>query len=175
GLAAEGIALAGSPDRHRIEDGRLDDDVGRAVLDLGRRGAHDAGDADRAAGVRDEERVRVERSLNVVERLDLLARLRAPDDQTVAAVGPRRDPRCVVRVDRLAELEHHVVARVDDVADRADAGGAEAHLDAIRRRPDRDAAAPAADASRAQARIAHSDPHTPPPPLARLPHVAAGA
>src|SRR4029079_7183693 len=74
GLAAEGIALAGSPDRHRIEDGRLDDDVGRAVLDLGRRVAHDAGDADRAAGVRDEERVRAERSLNVVERLTPPAR-----------------------------------------------------------------------------------------------------
>ena len=119
GLAAEGVALAGPPDRHGVEDRRLDDDVGRTVLDLGRRVAHDAGDADRAAGVRDEEGVRVERPLDVVERLDPFAGLRAPDDQPVAAVGPRRDPCRVVRVDRLAELEHHVVARVDDVADRA--------------------------------------------------------
>ena len=49
----------------------------------------------------------------------------ADDDPAVV------DGRGVERVDRLAELEHHVVADVDDVADRPLAGRDEAHLDVV--------------------------------------------
>ena len=45
-------------------------------------------------------------------------------------------------VDRLAQLDHHVVRGVDDVADRALPGGQQAHLDPVRRRADADAARP---------------------------------
>ena len=56
-------------------------------------------------------------------------------------------------MDRLAELQHHVVGRVDDVADGALAGSEQAHLDAVRRRADRHAAHPAPDEPRAQVRV----------------------
>ena len=62
---------------------------------------------------------------------------RAADDDPAVV-----DRRGVERVDRLAELEHHVVRGVDDVADRAQAGGQQAHLDPVRRRADRHAARP---------------------------------
>ena len=56
----------------------------------------------------------------------------------------------IERVGRLAELEHHVVAGVDDVAHRAHPGGLEAHLDLVRRRPDAEPADDAADEPGAQ-------------------------
>ncbi len=118
-----------------------------ASLDLGVGAAHDPGEADRPSRIGDEQRLGVEVADDVVERLEALARPREPDDDPAVA-----DRRGVERVDRLAELEHHVVARVDDVADRALAGGQEAHLDPVRRRPDRHAAHPAADEARAQDR-----------------------
>ena len=92
---------------------------------------------------------------DVVDRLEPLAGLRAPDDQPVPAACVARDAVGVVGVDRLAQLEHHVVADVDDVADRALAGGPEPHLDPIRRRTDRHAVHPAADEPRAPGGIAH--------------------
>ena len=60
-LGAEGVALAGPADAHRVEDGRLDDDVGRPVRHLGRGAAHHAGDADDRPRVGDDEGLRVER------------------------------------------------------------------------------------------------------------------
>ena len=49
-----------------------------------------------------------------------------------------RQPFEIERVHRLADLEHHVVGDVDDVVDRADAGGLEALAQPVRRRRDRD-------------------------------------
>src|SRR6185295_233988 len=63
----------------------------------------------------------------------------------------------IKRVDRLAQLDHDVVGRVDDVADRALAGGQEAHLDPVRRRPDVHATHPPRDEPRAQVRIEYVD------------------
>ena len=54
------------------------------------------------------------------------------------------DRRPVERVDRLAQLQHHVVRGVNHVRDRALAGGEEAHLDVVRRRADGHAAHPPA-------------------------------
>jgi tRNA-binding EMAP/Myf-like protein len=84
---------------------------------------------------------------NVVERLDRFAGVGTTHDDATAADDSR-----VERVDRLAQLEHHVVAHVDDIADRPLAGGDQAHLDPVRGGPDRDAADPAADETRTQLR-----------------------
>ena len=45
GLGSEGVAEGRPADADRIEDGRLDDDVGGPLPDLGRGAAHDPGDA----------------------------------------------------------------------------------------------------------------------------------
>ena len=126
----------------------FDDDVGRAVADLGRGAAHDAGDADRPGRVGDDQRLGVELALDVVERLEPLPGPGAPDEDPAVVDRGR-----IERVDRLAELDHHVVRGVDDVADRALAGGEQAHLDAIRRRPDVDVAHPATDEARTEVAI----------------------
>ena len=94
----------------------------------------------------------VELAVDVVERLEPLALAGQADDEPAVADRGR-----IERVDRLAELEHHVVADVDDVADRALAGGDEPHLDDVGRRPDGHAADPAADEPRAQRRLLDLD------------------
>ena len=133
-LRAERVAERGPPDADGVEHGGFDDDVGRGVRDLRRCPAHDSGDPEDRLRVADEQRVGIELALDVVERLDALAGSRqAHDDPTVV------DRRRIEGVDGLAELEHHVVAHVDDVADRALARRDQAHLDPVRRRPDRDA------------------------------------
>ena len=131
GLRAKGVAEGGSPDADRIEDRGLHDDVGRGIADLGPRAAHDPGDPERPDRVGDEQRVRVELAVDVIERLEPLPGAREADDDPALVDGGR-----IERVDRLAELEHHVVADVDDVADRPLAGRDQAHLDVVRRRPD---------------------------------------
>ena len=72
-----------------------------------------------------------------------------PADDDPAVV----DGRAVEDVDRLAELDHHVVRGIDHVADRSLAGRHQAHLDPVRRRPDPDTAHPARDEPRTEVRI----------------------
>ena len=105
----------------------FDDDVGRGGRDLGRRAAHDPGDPQGPGGIGDEQGLRLELALDVVERLHALALACEADDDPAVVDGGR-----VEHVDRLAELQHHVVADVDDVADRPLAGRHEAHLDVVR-------------------------------------------
>ena len=103
----------------RLEPGDLEHDRGRGVGDLGVEAAHHAAHADRhVVGVADQQVVGRERALGAVERRDRLAVAAQPDAE--AAAPERVEIVCVVR---LVELEHHVVADVDDVADRAHAGG----------------------------------------------------
>ena len=103
-------------DRHGVEGRGLDEHVAGARSHLGRAAAHDAGETDRTRLVGDEQVLGVERAHLAVERLELLARRRAAHRD--AALQPVE----VVAVDRLAELEHHVVRDVDQDAERADAG-----------------------------------------------------
>ena len=126
-LGPERVAECRPADADRIEDRRLDDDVGRRVRDLGRRPAHDPGDRQRPGRIGDEQGLGLELALDVVERLDALALAGEADDDPAVVHGRR-----VERVDRLAELQHHVVADVDDVADRSLTGRDEAHLDVVR-------------------------------------------
>ena len=93
--------------------------VGGRVADLGVGAAHDPGDADRTVvGVADQQ---------VVGRSACARRRRAwSASRRARPVRMRKPwPPSVARsygVVRLAELEHHVVADVDDVVDRAHAG-----------------------------------------------------
>ena len=81
------------------------------------------GDRGRAVGVVDQHHLRVERAGLAVERLHLLAVARAADGERRA-----RDAVEVERVQRLAGEQHHVVGDVDDVRDRALAGGHQPRL-----------------------------------------------
>ena len=65
-------------------------------------------------------------------------RMRSPGARARMTSAPLRQPLEVERVHRLSELEHHVVGDVDDVADRADAGGSQAIGQPLRRGPDGD-------------------------------------
>ncbi len=97
------------------------------VGDLRGRATHDPGDGERALGIGDEQGLGLELADDVVEGLEPLPGVREADDDPASA-----DRGSIERVDRLAELEHDVVAHVDDVADRALAGGDESHLDRVR-------------------------------------------
>ena len=97
------------------------------VGDLARRAAHDPGHREDTGRVGDDERLRVEGPFDVVERHEALTGERPADDEP-AVVDRRR----VEGMGRLAELEHDVIARVDDVAHRAHAGRLEADLDPVR-------------------------------------------
>ncbi len=156
-LGAQREPLGRPPDAHWVEDRRLDGNVSRRVADLRGRAAHDPGDADRAVAVGDQEHLAGELAFDMVQRLEPLPRKRATHDDRGPPVGPGTNGAGVERVDRLTELEHHVVRGVDDVRDRPLAGGEEAHLDAIGRRADGDAADPATDEAGAQVGIVHVD------------------
>ncbi len=125
-LRPQTVALAGPADADRVEDRRLDDHVRRVRPDLGCHATHDPGDGDRSPRVGDHEGVLGERPVDVVERLEPLAGGGSTDDDPAVVDG-----RGVERVDRLAELEHDVVARIDDVAHRPHPGGEQPGLDKL--------------------------------------------
>ena len=136
----------------RVEDGGLDGDLGRGIGDFALRAAHDAGNTDGARRVRDDQRVWGQLAIDVVQRLEPLSGVsQADDDRSVVNRG------AVEGVRGLAQLEHDVVRGVDDVADRAHAGGLKPHLDGVRRGADLRAADPAADESGAQPGLQNLD------------------
>jgi hypothetical protein len=126
GLRPERVTLARSPDEDRIEDGGLDDHVSRPLGDLARCAAHDSGDRQGARGISDNQVVGSQLALDVIERLDAFPGPCPPDDQLMAG-----DARSIERMGRLAELEHHVVRGIDDVADRTHPGRLEPDLDRV--------------------------------------------
>ena len=138
-LGAQAEASGGLHHAERREPGDLEGDRVRVVGDLGVEPAHHAGDADRpVVGVADQEIVGGERLHIAVERRHRLAGGRQPDPKPPPVrVGTERGE--VVGVVRLVELEHHVVADVDDVADRSHPGRREAALHPNGRRADDDA------------------------------------
>ena len=109
----------------KIADSTTTSVVAAETSDVG--AAHDPGDPQGPGRIGDEQRLRLELALDVIERLHPLALAREADDDPAVVDGRR-----VEHVDRLAELEHHVVADVDDVADRSLTGRDEAHLDVVR-------------------------------------------
>ncbi len=119
-LGGQLVPLGTAGDGDRVEVRRLDDHLGGArtggrVEDLGGGAAHDAGQADRAAVVADQQVLGGQRALDAVEGGQALARL-GPADRDRAGHAL-----LVVGVQRLAHLQHHVVGDVDSERDRADA------------------------------------------------------
>ena len=147
GLGSQREPEGGPADADRVEDGRLDHHVRRRLGDLGPRAAHHARDAQRSDGIGDEQGVGRELAHVVVERLHALALASQPHDDR-----PVVDRGSIERMDRLAELEHHVVAHVDHVADRPLPGGDQPHLDEVGRWLHGHAADPASDEPRCRAR-----------------------
>jgi hypothetical protein len=133
-IAREAELPRRAADRDRVELRALEQHVDGRVRDLALLAAHDARDGDRPLGVGDDEIVLREAVFLAVDGDDLLARRRPADDDLLPAHELR-----VERVKRLAGLEQDVVRDVDDVVDRADAGGLEALDHPRRRRCDPDA------------------------------------
>ena len=120
-LRLEPEALARAADRRGMKIGALERDQPRRGSDLRIVTAHHAADRAGVLVVSNHEHVGLERAIDSVERADTLPGPCAPDDER--APGQPLEVECV---HRLSDLEHHVVGDVDDVADRADAGGSEA-------------------------------------------------
>ncbi|GAA3071608.1 hypothetical protein GCM10020000_65310 [Streptomyces olivoverticillatus] len=132
-LGGELVAAGGTGDDDGVEVRGLDDDLGGArggpvVGDLGLGSAHDAREPDGAAVVGDDQVLGVQDALGAVEGGELLAGLGAADADGAL------DARAVVGVQRLAQLEHHVVGDVHGERDRAHARLLQAALE-----PDRGA------------------------------------
>ncbi len=107
----------GLPDADEREPSDLERDRGRRVVDLGVETTHDSPDADRnVVGVADEQIGSGEGPLLAVERRESFALTCQPDTESAPAQRVQ-----VVGVVGLVQLQHHVVADVDHVADRAHA------------------------------------------------------
>ena len=113
GLGTETVAERGVGDRGRLEMRRLQQDLARAVGDLGALTAHHPGERDRTAVVGDQQVTRVEFAVDPVEGSQLLARTGTPHDDRPAQLRP------VERVSRLTDREHHVIGDVHHQRDRS--------------------------------------------------------
>jgi hypothetical protein len=145
--------LGGAEDRVRLEVRGLEQDVRRALADLGLGAAHDPGECYRVSLVSDEEVLDLERTLVAVERHQPLSRPRAAHDhapvQRVEVEG----------VQRVAEREHDVVRHVHDVRDRPHARREQARFEPERRRPDPHVAEEPADVAWAALEVLDLDRH----------------
>ena len=151
GLAAQPQPRRGAADARRVELRGLQQHARRALGDLAVKAAHHAGEGDRAAVVGDQQRVVAQLADLAVERPQPLAlACEAHDDRALQAVG-------VEGVQRVAEFEHDVVRHVDDVVDRALAGGAQALLHPARRGPDAHALDHGGDVAGTQIRVVDRD------------------
>ena len=97
GLAADAGVQLGAQDARAGEVGRLEHEVGGALVDLGVLAAEHAGDDERPLDVGDHQHLVVQRALHAVEGDDLLAGRGAARDELAAA-----DLAGVERVQRLA-------------------------------------------------------------------------
>ncbi len=118
------MAASGAGHRDGVEGRGLEHDARGPARHLGVLAAHDAREAEHAvsvaAGVGDQQVLGVEGAGDVVEGGELLALAgTAHGDGADELLG-------VVGVQRLAQVEHHVVGDVDDQGDRTHAGEGEA-------------------------------------------------
>ena len=105
-----------------------------------------------ALGVGDQEVGGIEPAQLAVERADLLARPRPPDDDS--SLAQRRE---IEGVEGISEPEHDVVGHVDHVRDRTHPRGGEARAQPGWRRPDPDVAKQSAHVARAAVEVLDPD------------------
>ena len=116
-------------DRHGVEVSGLDEHVRGRVRNLSGESTHHTGETDRPRAVSDQQIFGVERAHLLVERGELLPRLRAPNDDAAGELVE------VVAVNRLAEFEHHVVRDVHNQRNRSDARKTQPPAHPCRSRP----------------------------------------
>ena len=152
GLRADVQRGRGPPRVDRVERRGLHQHVGCRGGGLAVLPADDAGEADRALRVRDEEHRRPQRVLDAVECGEPLAVAGwAHDDRGLSELGE------VEGVQRLAVLEHDVVRHVDDVVDGALARQLQAAAHPLWRGADLDAAQHGCRVAHAQLGVLHHD------------------
>jgi len=157
--------LAGNLERRRcaadadvVEIRCLKQHMARGVRDLALQAAHDARDADRPAAIGDHQHVGAERMVRAVERGHALALGGAADDDSRWLTGlPRSQPVIVKGMQRLAQLEHHIVGDVDHVADGALTCQPQAALHPERRGANGDVADQCGTIARAEVRVGDLD------------------
>ena len=144
--------LRRAQDAERLEVGRLEEHLASScsVTSLSSPPMIAASATARSPSVISRSSV-VEAAERPVERPQLLARARVPDDDPAAG-----ELRAVERVQRAAHDVHDVVRHVDDVRDRAHLGEEEPRPQPLRRRADRDVAEDPADVARAAVRSPRS-------------------
>ncbi len=145
GLAAQAERPRAAVDVGAVPGRDLHQHARRVRRDLRARAAHQPGDRGGPLVVLDHDHLVIERARLAVERLHLLAVVRAAHGQARAG-----DAVEVEGVQRLAAEQHRVVGDVDDVVDRALPGGGESRLQPRRRRRDRDVLEHARGEARAQ-------------------------
>src|SRR5258708_11303710 len=131
GFSVQFQKARGAANRNRFDPGAFDQHIFRGERNFRFRAAHDSADAHgaRAVAIGNHANVRIKRSLDPVEGAHLfrsrltggVAGLGAADDDFVVANFV-----VIERVQRVAEVEHHVIRNIDDVADAGDAGSFEA-------------------------------------------------
>src|SRR3954452_22413220 len=109
-------------DGDRIEVRGFQYDVGRRSTDLGGGATHHAADRDRPASVRDDDVGGIQRALDTVESADALAGGGSSYDDVAGQL------RVVEGMQRLTEIEHHVVGDIDGQRDRTHTGEGEPPL-----------------------------------------------
>ena len=129
----------GAPDAAPFPGSRFEQDVAGLGADLAVPATHHPADAERAGRVGDHDLVRPQFPFRAVERRQALVLVRQPGDDSYRPVAgvpvrPLAQQVVVEGVVRLADLEHHVVADVDHVADRPLAGELEPVLHPVRGR-----------------------------------------
>ena len=124
-LRAETVSLCAASNRCWGEDRALNDHALRGGGNLTRGASHHASEGECGTLIGNHKVARIKRSLNMVERLKLLLRLRQ------ANLDPRANSGSIKRVGRLPEFEHDVVGRVHHVGDGAETRRLQAHLDRI--------------------------------------------
>ena len=118
-VRAQAERLRRAQDLRAREVGGLEHDRVRALADLGVGAAHDPADALRPLGVGDHAASSASSSRSWPSSVRSVSPARA---RRAVSRAPRM-LRVVVGVQRAAEVVHHVVRDVDDVRDRAHAGG----------------------------------------------------
>ena len=107
---ATGTAGAGG-----IERGGLQEDVHGVFRDLRVIASHDPCQSDRAGRIADEQHIGRELALRAIERGEFFVLGSAAHDDVCLAIRIGTERGSIKRMQRLAELEHHVVRNVDDV------------------------------------------------------------
>ncbi len=116
----EAVTARNASNHIRREECTLEEHIGSIDSNAAFLSAHDAGESDRTGGVRDDESVRRKLDIATVEKLQALA------GTGIAHLDMLTQSTQVVGVQRLAQLEHHVVGDVDNGADRAQSRAAQA-------------------------------------------------